>query len=206
MQADSKQFTEAARVIAAAQFAAFKHRRQRRKDAAASPYINHPLALAATLAIEAGIDDIDVLLAAILHDTIEDTKTSRAELESHFGPRVASLVVEVTDEKSQSKLLRKRLQIAHAPDLSDGAKLVKLADKISNLRDIVACPPADWDLKRQQEYFNWAKKVVDGLRGVEPGLEAEFDRVYALKPRRRRSRRLGDGAGGLRQQQAAPSA
>ena len=174
----------AARIIAAAQFAAFKHRDQRRKGVKGkrpSPYINHPLALADVLANEAGVGDAEVLMAAILHDTIEDTITTQAELERHFGKRVASIVAEVTDEKSQSTRLRKHLQIVHAPRLSDGAKLVKLADKICNLRDIVARPP-DWEAKRKQEYFDWAKQVADGLRGVHPGLEAEFDRVYALRP------------------------
>ena len=175
----------AARIVAAAHFAAFKHREQRRKGVKGkrpSPYINHPLALADVLANEAGVGDAEVLMAAILHDTIEDTKTTRAELERHFGARVASIVAEVTDEKGQSKRLRKHLQIVHAPHLSDGAKLVKLADKICNLRDIVARPP-DWPLERKQEYFDWAKRVVDGLRGVHLALEAEFDRVHALRPR-----------------------
>lgn len=174
--------TDAARIIAAAQFAAFKHREQQRKGAEGSPYINHPLALASTLAVEAGVQDVEVLMAAILHDTIEDTKTTRAELQRHFGPVVASVVAEVTDEKGQSKRLRKRMQVVHAPKLSGRAKLVKLADKISNLRDIIARPPATWDTVRKQEYFDWAKRVVDGLRGTHPQLEAEFDRVYAMKP------------------------
>jgi GTP diphosphokinase / guanosine-3',5'-bis(diphosphate) 3'-diphosphatase len=176
--------TAAARILAAAQFAAFKHREQRRKGVGGSPYINHPLAVAGVLAIEGGVDDPDVLAAAILHDTIEDTNTTPAELERQFGPVVASIVAEVTDEKGQSKRLRKELQVAHARRLSEQAKLVKLADKISNLRDIVGRPP-DWDLKRKQDYFDWAKRVVDGLRGVHPGLEAEFDRVHALRPAER---------------------
>jgi guanosine-3',5'-bis(diphosphate) 3'-pyrophosphohydrolase len=171
-----------ARLLAAAEFAAFKHREQRRKGVGGSPYINHPLAVASVLATEAGVDDVDVLTAAILHDTIEDTDTTAAELEREFGREVAAIVVEVTDEKIQSKALRKRLQIAHAPHLSPQAKLVKLADKIVNLRDIIARPP-NWDLKRKQEYFDWAKQVIDGLRGVHPQLEAEFDRVHARRPK-----------------------
>jgi guanosine-3',5'-bis(diphosphate) 3'-pyrophosphohydrolase len=170
-----------AKLLAAAEFAAFKHREQRRKGVRGSPYINHPLAVASVLATEAGVDDVDVLTAAILHDTIEDTDTTAAELEREFGREVAAIVVEVTDEKIQSKALRKRLQIAHAPHLSPQAKLVKLADKIVNLRDIIARPP-NWDLKRKQEYFDWAKQVIDGLRGVHPQLEAEFDRVHARRP------------------------
>jgi guanosine-3',5'-bis(diphosphate) 3'-pyrophosphohydrolase len=173
--------SDAARLLAAAQFAAFKHREQRRKGAAASPYINHPLAVAGLLADEGGIEDVEVLMAALLHDTIEDTLTTRAELAQNFGPAVASIVAEVTDEKGQSKRLRKEMQVAHAPRLSHAAKLVKLADKTCNLRDVVARPP-DWDLARRQEYFDWAKRVVDGLRGAHAALEAQFDRVHALRP------------------------
>ena len=171
-----------AKILSAAEFAAFKHREQRRKGVNGSPYINHPLAVASTLARDAGVDEVDVLCAAILHDTIEDTNTTAAELDREFGSTIASIVMEVTDEKSHSKALRKKMQVAHAPHLSRQAKLVKLADKIANLRDIVARPP-NWDLKRKQEYFDWAKQVVDGLRGVHPELEAEFDRVHALRPR-----------------------
>lgn len=174
--------SDAARLLAAAEFAAFKHRQQRRKGRRASPYINHPLALAATLALEGGVDDVDVLMAAILHDTLEDTRTTRAELAREFGAAVASIVAEVTDEKGQSKPLRKEMQVAHAPRLSRQAKLVKLADKISNLRDLVGRPPR-WSLQRKQAYFDWAKRVVDGLRGVHPGLEAAFDKAFALRPR-----------------------
>lgn len=171
-----------AKVLAAAEFAAFKHREQRRKGMRGSPYINHSLAAASMLAQQGGVDDVDVLAAAILHDTIEDTDTTEMELEREFGRAVASIVVEVTDVKTQSLALRKRMQIVHAPHLSAQAKLVKLADKIVNLRDIIGRPP-NWDLKRKQEYFDWAKQVVDGLRGVHPQLEAEFDRVHALRPR-----------------------
>ncbi len=179
--------SDAARLLAAAGFAAFKHREQRRKGVKGSPYINHPLAVAGLIADEGGVADTEVLMAAILHDTIEDTLTTQAELERHFGPAVASIVAEVTDDKGQSTKLRKEMQVAHAPRLTREAKLVKLADKICNLRDVVARPP-NWDLARKQEYFDWAKRVVDGLRGVHPELEATFDRVHALRPGARRPR------------------
>jgi guanosine-3',5'-bis(diphosphate) 3'-pyrophosphohydrolase len=179
--------SDAARLLAAAGFAAFKHREQRRKGVKGSPYINHPLAVAGLIADEGGVADTDVLMAAILHDTIEDTLTTQAELERHFGATVASIVAEVTDDKGQSTKLRKEMQVAHAPRLTREAKLVKLADKICNLRDVVARPP-NWDLARKQAYFDWAKRVVDGLRGVHPGLEATFDRVHALRPGARRPR------------------
>jgi len=171
-----------ARLIKAADFAAFKHRRQRRKDAEASPYINHPLALARVLRIEAGIADVDVLVSAILHDTVEDTETSVEELEREFGKVVAGIVAEVTDDKRLPKPERKRLQVEHAPHISSQAKLVKLADKICNLRDVVDAPPAHWPLERRRAYFEWAKAVIDGLRGAHPGLERLFDETYRLKP------------------------
>ena len=156
-------------------------------------YLIHPLDVAKILA-ELRLDPATVA-AGILHDTIEDTKTTRAELERHFGPVVASVVAEVTDEKGQSKKLRKGMQVAHAPRLSGRAKLVKLADKISNLRDIVGRPPAQWGKRRKQEYFDWAKQVVDGLRGIHPQLEAEFDRVYAMRPASAPARSARSGAG-----------
>ena len=163
-------------------FAAHKHRDQRRKDAEASPYINHPIALAEVLAGEGGVTDVEVLAAALLHDTIEDTDTSLAELQEQFGARIAAMVAEVTDDKNLPKAERKRLQIEHAAGLSPGAKLVKLADKICNLRDVADRPPSKWELERRQEYFEWAKRVIDGLRGIHPALESAFDAAYRRKP------------------------
>ncbi|HEY6966790.1 MAG TPA: HD domain-containing protein, partial [Burkholderiales bacterium] len=151
-------------------FAAHKHRDQRRKDAEASPYINHPIALAEVLAGEGGIADAEVLAAALLHDTIEDTDTSLEELRREFGERIAAMVMEVTDDKALPKAERKRLQIVHAAGISPGAKLVKLADKICNLRDIAHSPPVGWSIERRVEYFEWAKQVVDRLRGAHVGL------------------------------------
>lgn len=167
-------------ILKALAFAAHKHRDQRRKDVNASPYINHPIALANVLSNEGGISDVNVLCAALLHDTVEDTETTAAELTALFGQTIASTVMEVTDDKSLSKTERKRLQIEHAAHASDEAKLVKLADKISNLRDIVECPPADWGSVRKHEYFNWAKKVVDQVRGTNVVLEKIFDDIYSV--------------------------
>src|SRR6266581_8196203 len=171
-----------ARLISALSFAAYKHRNQRRKDVEASPYINHPIALAHILSVEGNVVDQDVLIAAVLHDTLEDTKTTVAELRKKFGKKIAGIVMEVTDNKRLHKSVRKRLQIEHAPRLSKSAKLVKLADKVCNLRDVVSNPPTKWRLKRRREYFDWAKLVVDGLRGVHPGLEKLFERAYSNKP------------------------
>jgi guanosine-3',5'-bis(diphosphate) 3'-pyrophosphohydrolase len=173
---------ELALLLKALAFAAHKHRDQRRKDAEASPYINHPIELADVLVTEGGITDVEVLCAALLHDTVEDTDTTHEELANAFGSRIARIVAEVTDDKRLPKHERKRLQIEHAPRLSEGAKLVKLADKICNLRDVAERPPAKWDLARRREYFDWAKQVVDGLRGVHPRLEAAFDAAYAKIP------------------------
>jgi guanosine-3',5'-bis(diphosphate) 3'-pyrophosphohydrolase len=169
-------------LIKAADFAALKHRRQRRKDAEASPYINHPLALARVLKLEAGVDDVEVLVAAILHDTVEDTETTVEELAREFSPAIAAIVAEVTDDKSLAKAERKRMQVEHAPHISPQAKLVKLADKICNLRDVINAPPARWSLERRRSYFDWAGAVIDGLRGAHPGLERLFDAAYRAKP------------------------
>lgn len=170
------------KILAAIAFAADKHRNQRRKDAAASPYINHPISLANVLANEAGIDDERVLIAAILHDTLEDTETTVQELVRHFGQEIADIVLEVTDDKTLLKAERKQQQIEHASTISRRAKLVKLADKICNLRDIATAPPAGWSLRRKQGYFDWAKAVIDGLRGVHPSLEYLFDTTYKARP------------------------
>ncbi|WP_341313478.1 HD domain-containing protein [Paraburkholderia sp. IMGN_8] len=170
-------------LIKAIAFAADKHRNQRRKDGEASPYINHPIAVANVLANEGNVDDESVLVAAVLHDTIEDTETSLRELAELFGEDVADIVAEVTDDKSLPKEERKRLQVEHAPHVSARAKLVKLADKICNLRDIAANPPADWAVERKREYFEWASAVVEGLRGVHPVLEDIFDRAHAARSR-----------------------
>ena len=169
-------------ILDALQFAARKHRDQRRKDPEASPYINHPIALANILWREGGVHEPAVICAALLHDTIEDTATTEQELAQRFGPAVARIVMEVTDDKALDKADRKRLQVEHAPHLSREAKLVKLADKIANLRDVASSPPAEWPLARQREYFEWAKRVVDGLRGAHPGLERVFDEAYARRP------------------------
>jgi guanosine-3',5'-bis(diphosphate) 3'-pyrophosphohydrolase len=169
-------------ILDALQFAAQKHRDQRRKDFDASPYINHPIALANILWAEGRVHDAAVIQAALLHDTIEDTETTPAELARRFGRKVAKIVGEVTDDKTLTKAQRKRLQVEHAPHISREAKLVKLADKISNLRDMGISAPRTWPKSRVREYFDWAKRVVDALRGVHPRLERIFDEAYARKP------------------------
>jgi GTP diphosphokinase / guanosine-3',5'-bis(diphosphate) 3'-diphosphatase len=166
-------------LLHAASFAARKHKDQRRKGSDAVPYINHPLEVANILADIGNIDDVDILSAAILHDTIEDTETTAQELAGLFGTRVSGLVVEVTDDKSLPKQVRKQLQIEHAPHLSAGAKQIKLADKISNIRDVTQNPAIGWDDDRRREYVEWGIAVVAGLRGVSSELEAYFDEIVA---------------------------
>jgi GTP diphosphokinase / guanosine-3',5'-bis(diphosphate) 3'-diphosphatase len=168
-------------LLNAIEFASLKHRDQRRKDHEKSPYINHPIAVAQTLWTH-GVQDPLVIVAGVLHDTIEDTQTTAEEIAAKFGDEVASVVAEVTDDKSLTKERRKQLQVEHASDLSLEAKLVKLADKICNLRDMVERPPHDWPLERRREYFLWSGRVVDGLRGSHPKLERTFDAYLAKCP------------------------
>jgi guanosine-3',5'-bis(diphosphate) 3'-pyrophosphohydrolase len=168
--------------IAAAVFAAHKHRDQRRKGAEASPYINHPLVVADILANEGGVDDLVTLVAALLHDTIEDTETTAEEIAARFGSETAAVVLEVTDDKQLGKEERKRMQVLHASGISERAKLVKLGDKIANIRDLVSAPPAGWTLERRREYFEWARQVVDRVRAANPRLGAAFDQAYARRP------------------------
>jgi guanosine-3',5'-bis(diphosphate) 3'-pyrophosphohydrolase len=165
------------RVFEALSFAAYRHRNQRRKGAGHMPYINHLIDVVDLLWRVGGVRDGDVLTAAALHDTIEDTGSTAEEIEAAFGPVVRGLVLEVTDDKSLSKQARKQLQEQHAAQLSDGAKCIKLADKISNVRDARLYPPEDWSTERREEYLAWAARVVTGLRGINPALEAEFERV-----------------------------
>ena len=161
-------------LIEALHFAADKHRDQRRKDVHASPYINHPIAVAQILAAVGSVDDADVLAAALLHDTIEDTFTEESELEEKFGNRIARIVQEVTDDSTLTRSERKRLQIEHARTISPDAALVKLADKTANIRDIAHNPPNGWDLQRREEYLAWAAEVVSNLPPVNADLEAQF--------------------------------
>ncbi|KAL2300886.1 hypothetical protein Nmel_013780, partial [Mimus melanotis] len=170
--------SEIARLLEAVDFAARKHKEQRRLDPEGTPYINHPIGVARILAHEAGVTDIVVLQAALLHDTVEDTDTTFSEIEEWFGAEVRSVVEEVTDDKTLPKMERKRLQIEHAPICSRRAKLVKLADKLYNLRDLNRCTPRGWSAERVQEYFRWAARVVSGLRGTSAALEEALQRLF----------------------------
>ena len=166
-------------VLKALHFAADKHRDQRRKGAEASPYVNHLIEVAELLAREGGVTDVITLQAAILHDTLEDTETTPAELDTSFGVEVRRIVEEVTDDQQLSKGERKRLQIVHARYLSERAKLVKLADKIANLRSLMLAPPVQWSLKQKREYVAWSDRVGEGLRGCNRKLEESFDAAVA---------------------------
>ena len=168
---------EISQLLKAATFAANKHRDQRRKSADASPYINHPLAVAAVLANDGDINDVDLITAALLHDTVEDTSTSLDELRHLFGSEVRDLVAEVSDDKSLPKKRRKQLQIHNAPHKSDRAKQIAIADKICNIRDIDEQSPVTWDKNRKDQYLDWSEQVVAGCRGVNKRLDQLFDEV-----------------------------
>lgn len=164
------------KLLQAISFSAKKHRYQRRKGNDAEPYINHPLEVANLIANIGKVSNYEILMAAVLHDTVEDTETTAEELTELFGENVCKMVLEVTDDKSLPKQRRKELQIEHAPHLSIGAKHVKLADKISNVSDVLHNPP-DWSAETKANYIIWAGKVVDGLRGVNKDLEDYFDNL-----------------------------
>ncbi|MBY0551575.1 MAG: HD domain-containing protein [Candidatus Obscuribacterales bacterium] len=164
-----------AAVFAALKFAAFKHRTQTRKNVEKTPYINHPIEVAEILIRVAKVRDTETILAAVLHDTVEDTDTTKEELIEHFGSDVAGLVMECTDDKNLPKAERKRLQIDNASHKSPRARLIKIADKISNITDMANTPPPDWSLLRRVEYLDWAAAVVAGLRGENSELDKLFD-------------------------------
>jgi hypothetical protein len=155
--------------------AAERHAAQRRKGSAAEPYINHLAEVAALVAEATDGRDAGLVAAAVLHDVLEDTATTEAELAAAFGGRVAALVREVTDDRALTKAERKRRQVLDAPGKSAAAKTIKLADKTSNLRALVESPPEDWDPERRRAYLRWAREVAAGLRGASPPLEAAFD-------------------------------
>jgi (p)ppGpp synthase/HD superfamily hydrolase len=167
------------RILASERFAAEKHAGQKRKGLAAEPYINHLIEVAELIAASSDVLDVNLVMAGFLHDTIEDTGVTATELERRFGPDVAALVVEATDDKSLPQEIRKALQVKHAPLKSPRAQILKLADKISNLRSILASPPADWSRERRRRYCEWAKEVVSGFTSPNGVLQAEFDKVYA---------------------------
>jgi guanosine-3',5'-bis(diphosphate) 3'-pyrophosphohydrolase len=169
--------SDVANVIGALHFAAHKHRSQPRKDEAKTPYINHVIAVVHTLATVGDVSEPVPLMAAALHDTIEDTETSWQELEERFGSEVCRTVREVTDDKSLPKQERKRLQIEHASHLSDGAKELKLADKTCDMLDVIENPAVGWSLDRRIDYLDWTEKSAAGCRGVNEALEAHYDRV-----------------------------
>ena len=180
MATNDNEIAPVRRILAAARFAAEKHAQQKRKGAAGEPYFNHLLEVAELVAASTDHLDVELLMAAFLHDTVEDTGVTLQELEARFGKNVAALVEEVTDDKSLPKEVRKQLQVQNAPKKSARAQTLKLADKISNLRSILASPPSGWDLERKQQYFEWARQVVSGLAAPNPFLKSEFDKTYSM--------------------------
>lgn len=176
-------------LLKAGDFSARKHADQRRKGPEQVPYVNHPLRVARYLAEVGGVEDVHILCAALLHDTIEDTDTSEAELRREFGDAITDLVLEVSDDKSLPKEERKRRQIVHAPEVSVGATQIKIADKLSNIEDVSEAPPAGWTLQRRIEYLDWTERVVDGLTDLNPALEQRYREALA----RARERLTGRG-------------
>jgi len=164
-------------IFKAVLFAAVKHDGQIRKDAQGSPYITHPIQVAQALVEIGHVTETSTLVAAILHDTLEDTKTTRDEIRDTFGEEILQIVLEVTDNKSLEKMERKRQQVIHAPHISDQAKNIKLGDKLINCRDILNSPPKNWTLERRREYIQWAADVVENLRNTNAALEFAFDQM-----------------------------
>lgn len=160
-------------------FAAVKHKKQRRKGVEGIPYINHPIEVANLLAKTVGSEDLSLLLAAVLHDTLEDTKTSYAELASIFGEEVASVVRELTDDKSISKILRRKKQLESASKLTERARLIRIADKRCNILDMLQTR-LEWTRKQKIEYMFWAQQVVFKCRGLNSNLDHEFDNAIQL--------------------------
>jgi (p)ppGpp synthase/HD superfamily hydrolase len=170
-------------VMRAADTAARWHVNQRRKGVAGEPYVNHLIEVASLVTSATEGREADVVIAALLHDAVEDQLIPTEQIASEFGQKVADIVMEVTDNKSLPKAERKRLQVENAPKKSRQAKLIKLADKTSNLRAVANSPAPDWSIERRLEYVDWAKRVVAGVRGVSPWLERQFDDAADLAAR-----------------------
>ena len=162
------------RLTEAYDYAARMHTGQLRKGASSEPYVNHVIDVAARVARSPQADEV-LILAALLHDIVEDTRGTAAEIAALFGEDVAALVLEVTDDKSLPKAERKRLQEVTVAKKSDHAKRIKLADKASNLTALAESPSANWEPARRVEYIAWAGRVISGCRGLDPVLEAAFD-------------------------------
>ena len=160
-------------VLKATQFAALKHRYQRRKDGK-TPYIIHPISVAMILSEIGSIEDPEILSAALLHDTLEDTDTSAHELDKNFGSRVRIIVEELTDNDMLTFSQSKQMQIENAPYLSKNATLVRIADKISNVSDVIENPPPEWNQKRCNKYVDWAEAVMNNCQKVNQDLENHF--------------------------------
>ena len=163
------------KIMKAADAAARWHTHQRRKGVAGEPYVNHLLEVASLVTQATEGREPDVVIAALLHDAVEDQNVTIDHITSEFGQKVAGIVKEVTDDKSLPKAERKRLQVESARHKSREAKLIKLADKTSNLRTIANSPAPDWSVERRLEYVRWARDVVAQVRGVSAWLEQQFD-------------------------------
>lgn len=170
-------------VLKAADAAARWHVHQRRKGPAGEPYINHLVEVAMLVGEATGGSDTNLVIAALLHDAIEDCEVPRELIAETFGEDVASIVGEVTDDKSLPKEVRKDKEVETAPTKSQRAKLLKLADKTSNLRAVAASPPANWSVKRRKKYVDQSREVAKGLRGVNQKLEDQFDQAAAAAER-----------------------
>lgn len=163
-------------LIDAILYAASSHAGQLRKDCV-TPYINHPIEVMHLLVYTGGIEDHEILMAAVLHDVIEDTSVTAEDIAERFGKNVASVVLELTDDVTLPKEERKRLQLQNAGKLSHAARLIRISDKICNVYDMLYAPPGNWDLKRRKEYIEWANAVVKKIPGTNDGLESHFEEL-----------------------------
>ncbi|MCA6363679.1 MAG: bifunctional (p)ppGpp synthetase/guanosine-3',5'-bis(diphosphate) 3'-pyrophosphohydrolase [Bacteroidetes bacterium] len=155
-------------------FAAVCHNGQYRKDGK-TPYINHPLEVMHHLAHIADVKDTELLCAAVLHDVIEDTHATAAEIEKRYSKRISQIVEELTDDKHMGKTERKLMQVENAHLLSPEARLIRISDKICNVHDMHFAPPQNWHTTERLNYITWALSVVDQIRGTDARLEKAFD-------------------------------
>jgi GTP diphosphokinase / guanosine-3',5'-bis(diphosphate) 3'-diphosphatase len=170
-----KQSQSVSRFMDALEFAAYRHRFDKTKND--EPYINHIISVCRLIVVNGEENDEDVLMAAALHDTVEKTGTKASEINSHFGEKVFQLVMEVTDHSASNETEKFQQQLQRAGTLSDKAKLIKLADKIANVKMMLSYPPEGWDLEKRSLYINWADRIIFALRGTNEKLEALYDEL-----------------------------
>ncbi|HEC60508.1 hypothetical protein LCGC14_0950780 [marine sediment metagenome] len=167
---------ETSQLIEAFLFAAQAHKEQRRKGNGGAPYINHLIEVVSLLSSTAKVDDTDILIAAALHDILEDTPITVTEITKRYGSNVLSYVQAVSDDKALTLIERRAKQLKSMNESSDPIKYIKLADHCSNIASL----PPTWDKQRLKEYIGWSQSVAEKCFDVSEPLAVEYRKRYLV--------------------------